>query len=341
MRIRKVTLYILCLTLGFLSCKKSNTPATTTVVIRDRGEQQILDNDSIIGYLETHYYNSGTFVTYPGSGLDSLVISKLPESGVLPNPDKNTLLMDAVETKTTVYADTDYEFYILKLNQGGGNSPSFADKVRVIYEGSLLNDVVFDSGLIVPSDFDLVPGFTTSTISGWSKVFPYFNVSESFSENGDGTIDFVNPGVGVMFLPSGLAYFSNFVGTIPEYSPLIFKFELLQMNQNDNDGDGIPSYLEDLNGDGQFTLADDDTDGDGTPNFIDTDDDGDGVLTKDEITITTYNKATRAEIESLPLESNQVLLNEIVKEQNGTYTGTVITFTDADADGIPDYLDAN
>jgi hypothetical protein len=48
----------------------------------------------------------------------------------------------------------------------------------------------------------------------------------------------------------------------------------------DDDNDGIPSQLEDING--NEDLEDDDTDGDGIPNYRDEDDDGDNVLTKDE-----------------------------------------------------------
>lgn len=48
----------------------------------------------------------------------------------------------------------------------------------------------------------------------------------------------------------------------------------------EDDNDGVPAELEDLNGDGDLT--NDDTDGDGIPNYIDADDDGDNVLTKDE-----------------------------------------------------------
>ena len=167
---------------------------------------------------------------------------------------------------------------------------------------------------------------------------PNFSTAESFADAGDGTIDFMNHGVGVMFLPSGLGYFSSATSNIPSYSPLIFKFELLQMYQNDDDGDGVPSYLEDLNGDGEFTLADDDTDGDNIPNYGDTDDDGDGVLTKNEIDIKTYNRPTKAEIEALVLDPKEVLIG-IKEEGDGTFTGT--TSSDTDEDGIPDYLDAN
>ncbi|MBP0905549.1 hypothetical protein ACFSKN_16895 [Mariniflexile gromovii] len=48
----------------------------------------------------------------------------------------------------------------------------------------------------------------------------------------------------------------------------------------EDDNDGIPAELEDINGNGDLT--DDDTDGDGIPNYLDEDDDGDNVLTKNE-----------------------------------------------------------
>ncbi|MEN3325132.1 hypothetical protein VP395_15445 [Mariniflexile soesokkakense] len=48
----------------------------------------------------------------------------------------------------------------------------------------------------------------------------------------------------------------------------------------EDDNDGIPAALEDINKNGDLT--DDDTDGDGIPNYLDEDDDGDNVLTKNE-----------------------------------------------------------
>ncbi|WP_323789709.1 hypothetical protein [Psychroserpens sp.] len=50
----------------------------------------------------------------------------------------------------------------------------------------------------------------------------------------------------------------------------------------EDDNDGIPSILEDLNGNGD--LEDDDFDNDGIPNYLDADDDGDNVLTITELT---------------------------------------------------------
>ncbi|WP_372938165.1 FKBP-type peptidyl-prolyl cis-trans isomerase [Seonamhaeicola sp.] len=284
MKLGKICLSILCLSVCFLSCKKDDDgDDTVTVEIRDRAEQQIEDNNSIIEYLETHYYNKSAFEGNTNPKISELQIKST--EGLTISEDADSLLINAVGvSKKTVYADTDYEFYVLKLNQGGGeDSPTFSDNVLVNYEGFTLDNEVFDSA-VTPVEFDLI-----NLVPGWRKVLPDFNVAESYVENNDGTVDFVNSGVGVMFLPSGLGYFSSATSSISSYSPIAFKFELIHTTENDHDGDGVPSYLEDLNGDGEFTLAnedegedpttDDDTDDDLIPDYYDTDDDGDGIPT--------------------------------------------------------------
>ena len=91
-----------------------------------------------------------------------------------------------------------------------------------------------------------------------------------------------------MFLPSGLGYYNITQNTIPAYSPLIFVVKLYEVERMDQDADGIPSYIEDLNGDGYIYVlpADevnpDDTDGDNFPDYLDLDDDADLVLTRTE-----------------------------------------------------------
>lgn len=78
----------------------------------------------------------------------------------------------------------------------------------------------------------------------------------------------------------------------------------------EDDGDGIPAEMEDINGNGN--LYDDDTDGDGVPNFLDPDDDGDNVLTSTELI--DYDEDDN---DDNPLTDPQ----------------------DTDGDGIPNYLD--
>ncbi|MEL0457047.1 peptidylprolyl isomerase [Flavobacteriaceae bacterium SZ-1-7] len=287
MKINKFCLLFIGLILGFVSCKKEDDGFDVVEIeVRDRDEQQAADMDSLDKYLKAHYYNKSAFVGNSNPKIADLIITKITDEVI--SSDADSLLINAVgQPKTTVYEDTDYEYFILTLNQGGGTAPTFADDIRFIYEGFTLDDAVFDSALL-PVVSDLAPGIPNkSLISGWGKAMPFFNTSESYIIKNDGTVDYVNPGVGVLFLPSGLAYFYQSRTGIPAYSPICFKFELYQTFQNDHDGDGIPSYLEDLNKNGEllsadFTTADDDTDGDSLPNYLDDDDDGDGVPTIDE-----------------------------------------------------------
>lgn len=131
----------------------------------------------------------------------------------------------------------------------------------------------------------------TGVIRGWSEIFPKFKTG-SYVGNPDGSITYSDFGAGIMFLPSGLAYYSSGTGGIAPYTPLIFSFKLYEVQRIDNDGDGIPSYLEDINGDGYIRDYDDvgnygdDTDQDGIQDALDVDDDGDNVMTKDEIKYT-------------------------------------------------------
>lgn len=338
MKIGNYFTLLICIMLIFLSCSKDDDSEVVTVPERDRTEQQIIDNDSLQGYFETHYYNASTFATPGNYSLSDIIITELPQDIdgnylPLPDPVNNNLLSEDVLERTTTFADIEYKYYILKLNQGGGeDSPKFTNDVRINYTGNLMDEEVFDS-TVNPTEFDLI-----NLIQGWRNVLPEFNTAASFVINSDGTVEFSDIGLGVMFLPSGLAYYSSPPPGITSYSNLIFKFELYQTEINDHDDDGIPSHLEDLDGDGN--VFNDDTDGDTIVNFIDTDDDGDGTLTSNEIIVTTYNETTRAAIELLVLAPNEVLVN-IVEEDNGTFTGTTVTYIDTDGDGAFNHLDSD
>ena len=51
---------LLVFVLGLTGCKKNNDDVVT-VPERDRAEQQLVDKDSLLGYLSTHYFNASTF----------------------------------------------------------------------------------------------------------------------------------------------------------------------------------------------------------------------------------------------------------------------------------------
>ena len=315
----KYKLYILLITillLGF-SCGDDDDDGIIEVPEADRTEQQVIDNDSLVSYLQSHYVDASLLSNNPTISFTEININQLPDDGELPNPNQNSLLIDIVETLTTTYFDVEYEYYILKINQGGSeNSPNFSDKVRVSYEGTLMDDTVFDSSS-TPVDFDL-----TSTIAGWGRVLPEFNLAEDFVINSDGTVTYNNPGIGIMFLPSGLGYYSAAAGSVPVYSNLIFKFKVFQSELNDHDFDNVPSHLEDINGD--YDLTNDNSDDDTFADFIDSDDDNDGTLTIDE-----------------DLEPDSDLT--VDRDGDGDPTNDIgdgdPTNDDTDGDGIPNYLD--
>ena len=54
----KNSLVVLLVFITVLTACKPDDPTFIPVPDRDRTEQQVLDSDSLIGYLETHYYNS-------------------------------------------------------------------------------------------------------------------------------------------------------------------------------------------------------------------------------------------------------------------------------------------
>ncbi|WP_136479798.1 FKBP-type peptidyl-prolyl cis-trans isomerase [Cognatitamlana onchidii] len=278
-------LLVISLLLGLVSCKNDDNGGIAPIPARDRDEQQKADKDSIIAYLDSHYYNSSYFDgSNPDASSKDLVITELMEGEDVPEGHR-LLASDTIIRKAT-FADTSYEIWYIDLNDKKNDpepSPTFADNVLVTYEGFKFDGEVFDS-TINPVNFDLL-----ELIPGWRKVLPNFKVAEGYVENEDGTVSYQNHGVGVMFIPSGLAYFSSGQGIIDAYEPINFKFDLLQKYENDHDNDNVPSYKEDLNGDGEFTLNSspdvmdgDDTDNDRTPDFADNDDDGDGVPTINE-----------------------------------------------------------
>ncbi|SDS57226.1 FKBP-type peptidyl-prolyl cis-trans isomerase [Formosa sp. Hel1_31_208] len=306
MNIKKSLLIIMVFIGVILACTPDEIEFTVPPP-RDRTEQQIADNDSLLNYLETHYYNKSAFAdTSLDYSVDDIVIMELPKDSEgnyleLPDPDDNELLINDVVTLTTSFQDTTYDYYVLDLNPDAiGPEPNFTDDVSIIYSGQLPNGTVFDS---TPNaiTLDLI-----QVIPGWRDVLQDFNTAEDGpTVNPDGTIGYSNYGFGVMFLPSGLAYFNAPPGGagIAPYTNLIFKFELYDAAPNDHDNDGVLSHFEDLNGNNNIT--DDDTDEDDIPNFFDPDDDGDGVLT----------------------------INEDLNNDGDP------TNDDSDMDGIPNYLD--
>lgn len=329
----KDNLLLICLLIiSIISCTPDED-TITSVPENDRTEQQVIDNDTLVHYLNSHYYNAAEVNALANPTISDVVITELLEGETLPTGA--ALLMSDVERKTTTYLDVEYDYYILKIKQGeGAASPRFCDKVRVKYAGSLMDGEEFEVKLN-PIDFDLA-----SVIPGWNRVFPEFNVG-TFMTNSDGTVSYDGHGMGVMFLPSGLGYYATYSPSIPTYSNLVFKFELLQTETMDHDSDNIPTYMEVNEAD--YDLYVQDTDEDLIADFLDIDDDGDGTATSDEVRVEVYIADTRVELQAildaLVLETNQLISPIKHRSNPNDYTANVVTLVDSNDNEIFNYLD--
>ena len=245
--------FILVIGLMILSCGGSDSSSSNF----DAEAQAVLDDASLVDYLETHYLNDDD------GGIWTITNGE------------SSLMNDArLNVENILKDDISYKLYFLMEEEGVSNSPTRADSVFTTYTGMLLDSLVFDS-----SSSNLWLSLT-DVIDGWSYGFTHFKGGIR-TVNPDESFYYENFGKGILFIPSGLAY-GNFAqgGIIPENSPLIFQITLKDVNDSDHDHDGILSILEDLDNDGN--VKNDDTDEDFIPDYLDTDDDGDGILTKDE-----------------------------------------------------------
>jgi FKBP-type peptidyl-prolyl cis-trans isomerase FkpA len=288
--------------ISLVSCNKSGDDDVVTVPLRDYAVQYKADNDSIVKYLKTNYIE----VT---ADFDAK-ITKIPAGGTQTSIwDQTTYTL---KTRPVYSNDITYNVYYLILRQGTGSNPTNTDKIVASYSGNLLNGTVFDSSYGYPGTYNLFPYANEKTvIEGWSEIFPQFKAGTSTTDPTSGVVSYSDYGAGVMFLPSGLAYYGDgsTSGTIPAYAPVVFSFKLFDLQRMDNEynissttggrifqGDGVPDYREDINGDGYlYDFRDktkypnppasliDDTDGDGIADFVDFDDDGDGFTTRFEI----------------------------------------------------------
>ncbi|WP_298306518.1 FKBP-type peptidylprolyl isomerase [Flavobacterium sp.] len=274
------------------SCGGEDDPSVTP--IRDFAEQYAADLDSIDKYIDTHY------MTVNPTNFD-VTFTKIPTGGTQQSirtqtqyPLKDTLVKeDGIE----------YKIYFIKFREGdpvNGKRPTQVDSIHIAYRGIRLTNDQFDAATN-PVWFGL-----QDVITGWNHIIPNFKTGTYTTSPGPNPITFNDFGAGVMFLPSGVAYYNTGAGSIPSYAPIIFSFKLYELRYRDHDRDGILSkdernltdfspsntnvltrWKEDpfagYDYDGNGTLEIYDTDGDGVPNMLDIDDDGDGYQTKFEI----------------------------------------------------------
>ncbi len=286
------------LAVSLSSCGSDDNNTTEPVELRDFLEQSITDDALLVDYLSNHFYN---YEDFPRADDTVVTISIDTISG--DNADKTPMIEQVQQLSVPITdengAVTNHTLYYLVAQQGSEleKKPSIVDSTYVSYRGELLTGTIFDQRN-TPIWFDNI-----RVVSGFRYGLQNF-APGTFSQDTDGTISFRDYGQGILFMPSGLGYYSSPQGLIPAYAPIVFTVSVYTSNVADHDNDGVFSIEEDPDGDGN--PLNDDTDGDGTPNLLDFDDDGDGILTFLELDV-----------------DNDGIID------------------DTDNDGIPDYLDSN
>lgn len=306
---RYASFFFLLLIIACSSDKKEKTEPP-----RDEKEVYQENLQEIEEFLATHFYyldEQNGIHNYQRVKFDTI-------SGE--NSHRTPLIEDeALKSKIVKTKKLEYKVYYLEIRKGHEDEyqPTFGDKVAITYratnmEGKVFAESVNAEAIDIPRTNHIL--FNMGRIRGTIAGITEFKGGSGFEENPDGTISYEDDyGIGAVFIPSGLAYFQNppLSISVKSYDPFIFSFQLYKAIQMDHDNDGIPSYMEDL--EGYENLYNTDTDKDGVPNFLDSDDDGDGVPTREEI-----------------------IIHETDKDW---LTPDDIEFPDSNNSGIPDYLD--
>ncbi len=270
---RKAFYNFILLSLIYSCSNDSTINNTVSIPLEPIASQYALENDSIIEFLQNHFYNYDDFNKLSSNETVELIIDSI--SGV--NSNKISLY-DQVSTISVEIADENdqivsHNLYYIINREGNGPNPTVADSVFVSYKGLTLSNSTFDSRK------DPIWLDQTTVVRGFQEFLPLLKRGDIIVNN-NGSYSFDNFGIGMVFMPSRLGYYQNSTQIIPAYSPLIFQINLNTLNTTDHDSDRVNSVDEDINNDHIFT--NDDTDSDGIPNYFDRDDDGDGILTKDE-----------------------------------------------------------
>lgn len=275
----KLSFFVVLFTI--VSCKDDETDLTFE--LRDRAEVYEEDIAEIEAYLQDNYLevdgDLNATVTKIDNGQTSIwdQTAYPLQSITVKNDVRTTNFVTGVSTDVV-----DYKLYYIIINEGGGSYPSQVDSTFVAYKGWDLENEVFDQNnqgiwFTYPQTSSIDP----ISISGFRQILTKIKTPETITENtSTGAVLYENYGTALVFIPSGLGYFSGSVGGA-SYNPIAFQVKLYNKKENDQDRDRVKSIYEDINGNGDF--FDDDTDGDNIPDFLDVDDDGDGVITKTEI----------------------------------------------------------
>lgn len=121
---------------------------------------------------------------------------------------EEALLAENSQKEGVITLPSGVQYQIIK--EGKGAKPTATDRVKVHYEGKLLNGTVFDSSYERGTPATLG---VSEVIKGWTEVLQLIPVGSKFN----------------VWIPYNLAYGSRDSGKIPPFSALTFQVELLDI----------------------------------------------------------------------------------------------------------------
>ena len=206
----------------FYSCGGSDEEEVISIPLEPFSTQYVIENDSIIQYMKTHFYNYEDFTNLSSNSTVELIIDSISGDNIdkIPLFDQvTTLSVDIIDENEEVIP---HNMYYIINREGSGQSPTVADSVFVSYKGLTLGNNIFDSRKN-PVWLD-----NTTVVRGFKEFNALLKRGNS-STNANGTYEFNNFGIGFVIMPSGLGYYENSTSIIQPYSPLIFQINMLSL----------------------------------------------------------------------------------------------------------------
>ena len=142
-RILKKSVLLISTILFITSCSNDDNNVNTIIDLEPVLDQYILENDSIVTYMKTHFYNYEDFQNLASNSSVDLVIDTIAGD----NSNKVSIF-DQITTFTVDIVDENDEivphnmYYIIN-REGNGQNPSVADSVFVSYKGLDLTVMMF------------------------------------------------------------------------------------------------------------------------------------------------------------------------------------------------------
>jgi FKBP-type peptidyl-prolyl cis-trans isomerase FklB len=129
---------------------------------------------------------------------------------------QNKAFLDNNAKKDSVKTTPSGLQYII-VREGKGNKPVMNDRIKVNYEGRLIDGTIFDSSYKRNEPAVFTVG---QVIPGWNEAMQMMTVGSKWR----------------VFIPENLAYGSQGVQVIKPFSTLIFDVELLEINPKETPG---------------------------------------------------------------------------------------------------------